>query len=160
MRRGNSYSGPGRLCQSIAVRGVALVVIALSLGGCAGLGLPFGEAGAGPGKLASAGNGARPILASAVVADPSDPADWEAIRRTAEGAPVAASRLDWINPISGSSGHLAIAVGARKDATVCRAFAATINDMRGIRRYRGDACAAPDGHTRLTAVVADDTTLS
>jgi 17 kDa outer membrane surface antigen len=159
MRRGNSYSGPGWLCQSVAMRGLALAVITLSLGGCAGLGLPFSEAGAGAGKLAS-GNGARPILAKAVVTDPSDPTDWETIRRTAEGAPVAASRLDWVNPTTGSSGHLAIAVGVPKDTTVCRAFATTINDMRGIRRYRGDACAAPDGRTRLTSVVADDTTLS
>jgi hypothetical protein len=160
MRRGNSYSGPGKLCQSVAMRAVALAVIALSPAGCAGLGLPFSEAGAGSGKLAFTGNGARPILASAVVADPSDPTDWETIRRTAEGAPVAASRLDWVNPTTGSSGHLAIAVGVAKDTTICRAFATTINDMRGIRRYRGEACAALDGRTRLTGVVADDTTLS
>ena len=159
MRGGHSYTGQGWMGQrSVAARGIALAAIALSLGGCAGLGLPFGEAGAGP--QASINNPARPILASAVVADQADTSDWEMVRRTAEGAPVAASRLDWVNPTTGSSGSLAIAVATGKGDTLCRAFATTINDMRGIRRYRGDACAASDGRTQLTGVVADDATLS
>jgi surface antigen len=154
-----SYTGRGRPCQpSVLARGLALAVTLLSLGGCAGLGLPFGEAGAGP--QASLNNPARPILASVVIVDQADPSDWELVRRTAEGAPLAASRLDWVNPTTGSSGSLAIAVAAAKGGTLCRAFATTINDMRGIRRYRGDACAASDGRSRLIGVVADDATRS
>ncbi len=159
MRWGHSYTGQDRLKQPLVLaRGLVLGALVLSLGGCAGLGLPFGEAGAGP--QASLSNPARPILASAVIVDQADPSDWEMVRRTAEGAPTAASRLDWENPTTGSSGTLAIAVAVAKGPTDCRAFAMTINDMRGIRRYRGEACARPDGRTQLTSVVADDATLS
>ena len=150
------YIGEGLQRQtSLAVRGLALTLIVLSLGGCAGLGLPFGEAGSG--RLAQAGDPAKPILASAVVTDQVDPSDWEAVRRTAAGAPDAASRLDWVNPDTGSTGTIAIA--ANNGGALCRSFATTINDVRGIRRYRGDACVRPDGRTQLRSVIADDTTL-
>jgi len=138
------------------VRGLVLALMTLSLGGCAGLGLPFGEAGTA-GRLALAGGSVQPILAIAVVTEQADPADWDTIRRTIEGAPTAAARLDWNNAITGSAGSIAIA--ADKGGT-CRAFATTINDVRGIRRYRGEACVAPDGRSQLRTVVADDTTLS
>jgi 17 kDa outer membrane surface antigen len=153
--RAHSYIGDGRRRQMRLVRPAAIAVLALSLGGCAGLGLPFGEAGTA-GRLAAANGPVQPILASAVVSSQADPSDWDTIRRTIEGAPTAASRLDWNNAITGSTGSVAIA--ADKGET-CRAFASTINDLRGIRRYRGQACIVDGGRSQLRAIVADDVTL-
>jgi len=150
------YTRRGRQDQSAVLRRIALLAaLALPLGGCAGLGLPFDEAGAG--AQASLNRPARAIPAAAVVIDQDDPSDWEMIRRTAEGAPQIAAKLDWSNPASGSVGTLAIA--ADKPESLCRPFAVTLSDMRGIRRYRGDACQRADGHTGLAGVAADDATL-
>ena len=149
------YTRRSRQDQSAVLRRVAiLAVLALPLGGCAGLGLPFSEAGAG--AQASLSGPARAIPAAAIVVQ-NDPSDWEMIRRTAEGAPQIAAKLDWSNPASGSVGTLAIA--ADKPESLCRPFAVTLSDMRGIRRYRGDACQRADGHTGLAGVAADDATL-
>ena len=41
----------------------------------------------------------------------------------------------------------------------CRAFATTISDYRGVRRYSGEACRPANGGWRLTGIVPDDTTL-
>jgi hypothetical protein len=159
--RAHSYIGEDTRRQSSnIIRGFALTLVVLSLGGCAGLGLPFGEPGSA-GRLATKGEAAKPILASAVVTDQVDPSDWETVRRTAEGAPVEASRLDWINPETGSSGRLAIAAAVTDaDNVVCRSFATTVNDVRGIRRYRGEACVRSDARSQLRGVIADDATLS
>jgi surface antigen len=159
--RAHSYIGEGTRRQSSnLVLGLALVLVGLSLGGCAGLGLPFGEAGSA-GRMAARGEATKPILASATVTDQVDASDWETVRRTAEGAPVEASRLDWINPETGSSGRIAIAAAATdQDGVVCRSFATTVNDVRGIRRYRGEACVRTDGRSQFRGVIADDATLS
>lgn len=159
--RAHSYIGEGTRRQSSnLLPGLTISLVALSLGGCAGLGLPFGEAGSA-GRLASNGGPAKTILASATVTDQVDASDWETVRRTAEGAPEAASRLDWINPETGSSGRLAIAAAATDpDGVVCRSFATTVNDVRGIRRYRGESCVRTDGRSQLRGVTADDATLS
>lgn len=142
--------------QSAALPRVAvLALLALPLCGCAGLGLPFDEAGAR--SQASLNRPARAIPAAVVVVDQADPSDWEMIRRTAEGAPETSGRFDWSNPETGSAGNLAIA--ADRPESLCRAFAVTISDMRGVRRYRGDACQAATGHIRLSGVIADDATL-
>jgi hypothetical protein len=144
---------PGQ--RAVPGRVVLLLAAALPLGGCAGLGLPFDEAGAG--SQASLSRPARAIPAAAVVVNQADPSDWEMVRRTAEGAPQAAARLDWSNPTTGSAGTVAIA--GDKPESLCRPFAVTISDMRGIRRYHGDACQGADGHVRLAGVAADDATL-
>jgi hypothetical protein len=136
-------------------RGCAIALLALSLGGCAGLGLPFGGPG-GTGRLVSAGS-VQPILASAVVTDQLDPSDWETIRRTVEGAPREASQVDWQNAITGSVGSIALAAAGSTKG--CRPFAATVNDLRGIRRYRGGACEIPGGRLQLRGIVPDDATL-
>ena len=150
------YTRTARLGQSRVVStGLLLAALALPLGGCAGLGLPFDEAGAG--TQASLSRPAHAIPASAILTEQTDPSDWEMVRRTAEGAPQNAGRFDWANPTTGSAGNVAIA--ADQPESLCRAFVVTINDMRGIRRYRGQACQAADGHTRLAGVVADDATL-
>ncbi len=136
-------------------RGAAIALVALSLGGCAGIGLPFGERGT-TGRMASAGAVVQPILASATITDQLDPTDWETIRRTVEGAPKAAARIDWSNALTGSVGSIVVAADSRDG---CRMFAATINDLHGIRRYRGGACAMPGGRLQLRGIVADDATL-
>jgi hypothetical protein len=136
------------------LRGAAITAVALSLGGCAGLGLPFGERGTG--RVAASGLVVQPILASATIADQLDPSDWESIRRTIEGAPRTASRVDWSNAITGSVGSIVLAVDS-KDG--CRMFAATINDLHGIRRYRGGACLVTGGRLQLRGILADDATL-
>jgi surface antigen len=136
------------------VRGVAIAALALSLGGCAGLGLPFGERGTA-GRMASAA-AIQPILASAVITDQLDPTDWETVRRTIEGAPKTASRVDWNNAITGSVGTIALAADGSEG---CRLFAATVNDLHGIRRYRGGACDVGKGRLQLRGIVADDATL-
>jgi surface antigen len=150
------YTRRTRLGQSRVLSRVAvLATLAIPLGGCAGLGLPFDEAGAG--SQASLNRPAHAIPAAAIVVNQADPSDWDMIRRTAEGAPQTAARLDWSNPTTGSAGSVAIA--ADNPESLCRAFAVTISDMRGIRRYHGQACQAADGHTHLTGVAADDATL-
>ncbi len=78
-------SGRARSTGVRLVHGAAIALVALSLGGCAGIGLPFGERGTA-GRLASAGVTIQPILASATITDQLDPTDWETIRRTVEGA--------------------------------------------------------------------------
>lgn len=136
------------------LRGAAIALVALSLGGCAGIGIPFGEHGNS--RLASTGLVVQPILASATITDQLDPSDWESIRRTIEGAPKASSQVDWSNAITGSVGSIVLAADG-KDG--CRMFAATINDLHGIRRYRGGACLVPGGRLQLRGIVADDATL-
>ncbi len=38
-------------------------------------------------------------------------------------------------------------------------FATTVNDLHGIRRYRGGACEMQGGRLQLRGIVADDATL-
>jgi surface antigen len=135
--------------------GAAASLLALALTGCAGLGLPFGEHGKA-GRMAASGLVVQPILASATITDQLDPSDWESIRRTIEGAPKAAANVDWSNALTGSVGSIIVAADG-KDG--CRMFAATINDLHGIRRYRGGACLVTGGRLQLRGIVADDATL-
>jgi surface antigen len=141
-------------------RGVAAAVVALSLGGCAGLGLPGG------GELITgsipANRSVTPTLVSASVVDRVDPSDWETVRRTVAGASPTAgvSRIEWSNPDTGSSGTIAgLDVPTDRKGQLCRSFATTINDSRGIRGYRGDACRRTDGRWQLYGMVPDDAKL-
>jgi len=152
--RALSYIGGG-VWRQTPVRLTAVLLATMALGGCAGLGLPFG--GPGGGQLAANGGVPQPILASATVTNQADPSDWETIRRTIEGAPQGGSHLEWSNAITGSVGTIAVAAD---DGEACRAFAATVNDVRGVRRYRGEACLLPNGRAQLRAVTADDATLT
>lgn len=136
-------------------RGLGVVVIALSMGGCASVGLPFGE-------LSANDAGRQPVLASASGGSSVDPSDWEAVRRVVSSAPAdaASEGLDWSNPATGSTGAVSVLALAKDDGGRCRAFATTINDSRGIRRYRGEACRRGDGLWHLRAVTPDDAMLS
>ncbi|HVZ14795.1 MAG TPA: RT0821/Lpp0805 family surface protein [Bauldia sp.] len=133
-----------------------MAALALSLGGCAGLGLPFTGAETTASLTAYNGRAVQPILASAVVANQADPTDWDTIRRTIEGAPQG-GKLEWSNAITGSAGSLTVAADTGE---TCRAFVTTINDVRGIRRYRGQACVTANGRAQLQNVTADDATLT
>src|SRR3990172_5947915 len=94
---GCSYIGQLRPRQSLLIiRGVAIAVLVLSLGGCTAMGLPFGEAGIARVSAETTGS----IPAKAEAADPVDPSDWEAVRRTVASVPqdTGTSRIEWSNP--------------------------------------------------------------
>ena len=158
--RAFSYTGVGHSRQSsFAIRAVAAVLLALALGGCAGMGLPFDEATSS--RLAANGNAAGPILASATVSDRVDPSDWEMVRYTLAGAPRGqVSNLDWLNADTGSTGTITATAVAMDGDRACRSFATTVNDLRGIRRYRGEACAPEGGRWQLRTVTPDDAAIS
>jgi surface antigen len=160
--RATSYTGDGAGGQSrSAARIAALLVLALSLGGCASMGLPFAE-GRGDRMAAAQGRTAgRATLANVNVVDRVDPSDWETIRRTiAASSETTTERLDWLNPDTGSRGTVAVLPAMTKSGALCRSFATTISDARGVRRYGGDACLRTDGRWQLTAITADDVLIS
>ena len=138
----------------------AVVLLAFSLAGCAGLGLPFNEAAAGGGEPVH-----HPSLVStkidAKANDQVDPTDWMAVRQTLGRLPEkagAGTSLDWRNALTNSDGTVSLlTAGVRERGSLCRGFATTINDLRGIRRYRGEACHGSDGW-QLSGVVPDNGT--
>jgi surface antigen len=157
--RGLSYTGGGGQRQSRAgIPAIAAVALSFTLGGCAGMGLPFGEATEA--RMAQA-ESARAIPANATVIERVDPSDWETIRRSVASVPETLTQeTTWFNPDTGSTGTVGVSVASEVSGTFCRPFATTINDTRGIRRYRGDACVRTDGRWQLHGIRADDTLLS
>ena len=89
-----------------------------------------------------------------------DPSDWEAIRLAFAGskaAPASNVDIDWSNPQTGSAGTITpLAFAETKAGGLCQAFATTINDTRGVRRYRGEACMEASGRWRLTSATPED----
>lgn len=152
------YIGVGLFRQSfLPARVIALLIMAGSLGGCAGLGLPFGDDGT---RSSAALRNQRPAVMNASFVDRVDPSDWDSVRDAIVTAPRAATAgIDWENPITGTTGTMAVAVEAPKGGFLCRTFATTINDTRGIRRYRGDACQT-NGGLQFRGVSADDAKIS
>ena len=145
-----------------ACRGIAAIALALSLGGCAGLGLPFGAETASLDTSITTGS-IRPTLVSASVVDGVDASDWEAIRRAVAAVPAdtRADSLAWRNPDTGSAGTISGLDAAHPYGKLqCRTFATTVNDQRGVRRYRGEACQRSDGRWQLYDMAADDAQLS
>lgn len=160
--RRHSYSPTPKLRQSPRILpAAATALIALSLGGCAGLGLPIAREMT---ALDTTTTGSiRPTLVSATVVDGVAASDWEAIRRTvaATRANTAVDRLGWTNPDTGSAGSIVgLSAAALKGGMPCRTFATTVNDQRGVRRYRGEACEHGNGRWQLYGMVADDAQLS
>ena len=156
--RGNSYSAASQLCKRVKpLRTLAVPALALIVGGCASIGI--GEFNRSTGLTVPMG--ARAVPASLTTSETVDASDWEVVRRTIAGIPVNDSgRFDWTNPDTKSSGNVTIlAVAAGRSATACRPFATTINDVRGIRGYRGEACQRSNGGWQLSGVSADDTKL-
>jgi surface antigen len=135
-------------------RAGVLAVLLLSTAGCARLGLPSGA-----GMATAYADGAA---INASVADGVDPSDWEVVRQTVAGiAPASGSGgpLVWQNPRTGSSGTLDAKAAEPGDGGICRAFSTTVNDLRGIRRYRGEACRPQGGSWQLTGIIPDDSAL-
>jgi surface antigen len=105
----------------------------------------------------------KPAVQKTVI-DAVAPSDWERIRLVASTSMTTAPTndvLDWTNPDTGSNGTLTPVAAARADpdGKNCRAFGLTVSDVRGIRRYRGDACRAPDGMWQLSSMVPEDSAL-
>ena len=147
---GRSYTGKARRRQSPGVVVGAAIVLALSLTGCARLGL---------GEASTERSASKP--AAAVVSDHVDPSDWGMVKKALAQMPSdkPGTELAWQNPQTGSDGVItALAAMAKGGGPFCRAFATTVNDIRGIRRYRGQACQTQDGSWQLTQVTVDDGT--
>jgi surface antigen len=160
---GSSYIGSGRQRQSPPfMRPVAVALLAAALGGCAGLGLPF-ESASNQKMTTGSIHKVSAKTVSTKVGGNVDQSDWETVRRavaTIAGKEATSDTVDWRNPDTGSTGTIAILGGvtAANDES-CRNFATTINDMRGIRRYRGEACRMTNGRWQLFGVLADDSQL-
>jgi surface antigen len=139
-----------------------LLIAGCSLAGCSLM--PGGpEADIDPMTTASIAP-AKPATPTRSVVEAVAPSDWEHIRLTASTfIPSSANGdiIDWTNPDTGSNGTLSPVRVARDepDGRNCRAFSLTVSDVRGIRRYKGDACRAPDGMWQLFEVVPEDSAL-
>jgi surface antigen len=159
---GSFYIGEGGMRQSPSlVRPVVIILLSAGLCGCASLGLPFGEGAVDRGlttggienveKVKSKGQGK--------VAQ----SDWEAVRQSIARAAFDQSlgtALAWHNPQTGTTGTLTIldTITATNDPN-CRNFQTTVNDTRGIRHYRGEACRMTKDRWELFGVLADDSKL-
>jgi len=158
-RPGSSYNGEGRLRQPPPrVRPTTIVFLAVALYGCSGVGLPIGE----PAVDRSLSTGG---IEKASSKQPRRVAqsDWKTVRRgiaRATSDPALNRTLDWRNPETGTTGTLTVldTVTATNDPK-CRNFQTTVNDVRGIRHYRGEACEIADGRWELFGVLADDSKL-
>jgi surface antigen len=153
---GSSYIGAGRQRQSPPyIRPTTIALLASMLGGCAGLGMPFESASRDTMTTGSIQKVSTKTNGSAA------PSDWEAVRTTvAKAMESKTENVAWRNPSTGSNGELAIlsTPTATNDAN-CRNFVTTMNDMRGIRRYRGEACKMANNRWQLFGVLADDSKL-
>ena len=131
------------------------MLVALSLAGCARFGAFESGDGDVTGSIAPAKSPASAELQGV------DPSDWTAVRTKLADAGVGANvELEWQNPRTRSAGTITtLAAPGLKGGATCQPFATTVNDMRGIRRYRGEACHTGAGAWRLTDVVADDSAL-
>lgn len=61
------------------------------------------------------------------------------------------------NRKSGSDGIIEFAVDDTADS--CRPFSATVSDLRGIRRYRSEACPGSDGGWDFAEITPEDSVL-
>jgi hypothetical protein len=149
--RATSYTGGDRARNALPLlRLLAFGLFVAALGACTSL----GERGSG--RLAARAP-AKPFAAKVSVIDEVDPSDWEAIRREIAASSEATTQsLAWRNPDTGSNGSIALLPAITKAGALCRSFAATVNDVRGIHRYGGDACLRTDGRWQLHGVTADD----
>ena len=145
LRSRTSYTGRGIKRQSLPYfRTAVLGAIALTAAGCSTTSLDPIQTGS---------------VIKAAVTDGVDPSDWETVRRTL--TEIGADALDraWQNPRTGSSGTVTALAAEPRTGSVCRAFATTVNDLRGIRRYRGEACRSGNADWRLTGITPDDNVL-
>ncbi len=155
--RASSYTGHGHRGKGLRLLAVAAVLAAsATLTACSSFAPPLGERNAG--RLATTAS-ISPVAANPV--ESVDPSDWETIRRAvAASSDATAQTLTWRNPDTGSNGSVALLPAISKEGSLCRSFAATVNDIRGIHRYGGDACLRTDGRWQLLGVTADDKRIS
>lgn len=146
-----------------AVRRRALVVVSTAL--LSGCGLsPLAERAEVDPVTTGAIARPAPTPVKKTVVDALDPSDWERIRLTASTTMLSSAEgdvFDWTNAETGSNGTIAASGAARQDpaAGLCRPFSLTVSDLRGIRRYRGEACRSADGMWRLIGVLPEDSAL-
>lgn len=165
---GTSIASAGRPARPLAALAIAGFVLGLgSLAGCSQAGIPVGSA-----EVASAPSPtqhratteAAATAAALVEADAIDPADLKTVLSTAAAA-LNTGRTDqalaWSNADTGSTGAVTpLDIVADGDRSNCKVFASTVNDVRGVRRYRGEACMRGDGTWNLTRFVPEDEELS
>jgi surface antigen len=133
---------------------------AVTLSGCGAMTVPIVQAAANGRFNAAPAN--RPLLAAAKVSDGVMPGDWEAVRRAIASVPASEARsaLAWADDETGNTGALAIAAASEKNGALCRGFSTTVNDLHGIRQYRGEACRrGGDAGWQLSGVSPDDSAL-
>ncbi len=138
-----------------------------SLAGCSQAGIPIGnpELASGPSPTHTRSMEATTTQAAAEVeADSVDPSDLKTVLSTAAAA-LNTGRTDqalaWANPVTGSSGAVTpLEAAPTGDEATCKVFASTVNDVRGIRGYRGEACQRGDGTWNLMRFVPEDAELS
>jgi hypothetical protein len=154
-----SYSDDRRKRQpSSSARNIAIAMSVLALAGCSGIGGPFGDVAVD--QSLTTGSIQK---VSARASDTVDQSDWNTVRRaiaSIDKKNEINGPVDWSNPITGSTGTITIrdAISPTIDPN-CLNFETTINDMRGIRRYRGKACHMTDDRWQLVGVLADDSKL-
>lgn len=136
------------------IRAAVIAAAVLSVAGCARLGLPFeGVSAETTGSIASA----RPVIAAKITSG-VDPSDWQTVRQALAGMASSGTGrdgVDWRNPNTGSAGTITAYAAEETSAGLCRAFATTVSDLRGVRRYRGQACIR-NGDWKLTGVAPED----
>lgn len=137
---------------------LAGIGLALLLTGCTSTGRPFVNAGLDRLAVGSI----RPVVARLDTTPPVAQSDWEALRRAlTSGFLTAHADIDWSNAATGSNGTITpLGTAATRGKVACRAFATTVSDVRGVRRYRGEACRFGDGTWQIGDLTADDAILS
>jgi hypothetical protein len=143
-----SYTGRGQKAQTPVVAAALAIIIVVGLSGCARVGLAD-----------VTGSVKKQKASPTLVTDRVDPSDWKMVKNALAQMPepgVPGAEMAWQNPQTGSDGVItALAAMAKGGGPLCRAFATTVNDTRGIRRYRGQACKV-EGDWQLTQVTVDD----
>ena len=156
---------PGSGRAAAAARIAAFLLIAASLGGCARLGMPIGVPDTDrtiTGSIQKAKPAPTPARAVVAAAD-VDPSDWEALRRALAVSldKGDAANVEWTNPDTGSSGIASAILPAVKGGIApCRPFDTTMSDIRGVRRYSGEACKMTNGRWSIRGIKPADATLS
>jgi hypothetical protein len=152
--------------RAAAATRVAAILLLATLGGCARGGLPIGVPDTDrtiTGSIKPARPNPPAAPAAAIASTFADPSDWEALRRAlAESLDRGdADYVEWTNPDTGSSGVASATRPAVKGGVApCRPFDTTMSDVRGVRRYSGEACKMTNGRWALRGIKPVDATLS